>query len=77
MFLSALLQIVYENELISNVNISLFAFFSLYSGWARLAVYMDHIYSIKPLNLTGTPNRESCLSETFSSSDANRRILFA
>lgn len=47
------------------------------SGWARLAAYMDHIYFTKPLNSPGMANRGFCLSETFSSSDVNRRILFA
>lgn len=50
---------------------------SVNSGWARLAAYMDHIYSTKPLNSPGMANRGFCLSETFSSSDVNRRILFA
>lgn len=57
-------------------NIGLFPPF-VNSGWARLAAYMDHIYSTKPLNSPGMANRGFCLSETFSSSDVNRRILFA
>ena len=60
----------------SRINSSI-AVFPLHSGWARLAVYMDPIYSTKPLNVTAwMANRGSCRSETFSSSDVNLGTLF-